>query len=60
MHNARIFVQWEAYDMKIDDRSLYRPKQKDMVALLDALQELFQESGDEVTPKQLKERMGSS
>jgi len=28
-----------------------------MVALLDALQESFQESGDEVTPKQLKERM---
>jgi hypothetical protein len=28
-----------------------------MVALLDALQELFQESGDEVTPTQLKERM---
>ena len=43
--------------MKIDDRSLYRAKQKDMVALLDALQEFFQESGDEVTPTQLKERM---
>ena len=43
--------------MKIDDRSLYRAKQKDMVALLDALQELFRESGDEVTPTQLKERM---
>jgi len=40
-----------------NDRSLYRAKQKDMVALLDAIQELFQESGDEVTPKQLKERM---
>ena len=43
--------------MRIDDRSLYRAKQKDMVTLLDALQELFHESGDEVTPKQLKERI---
>ena len=43
--------------MITNDRSLYRTKQKEMVALLDALQELFQESGDEVTPKQLKERM---
>jgi NADH:ubiquinone oxidoreductase subunit E len=43
--------------MRIDDRSLYRAKPKDMGALLDALQELFQESGNEVTPTQLKERM---
>ena len=52
-----ISVRWGKDNMKIDDRSLYRAKQKDMVALLDALQELFQESGDEVTPKQIKERM---
>ena len=39
------------------DRSKFRAKERDIVALLNALQELFQESGDEVTPKQLKERM---
>jgi hypothetical protein len=37
--------------MKIDARSLYREKQKDMEALLDALQELFQEHKNKVTPK---------
>jgi hypothetical protein len=40
------------------DRSKFRAKERDIVALLDALQELFQESGDEVTPKEVGERMG--
>ena len=40
------------------DRSKFRAKERDIIALLDALQELFQESKDEVTPKEVSERMG--
>jgi hypothetical protein len=39
------------------DRSKFRAKERDIVALLDALQELFQEHKDKVTPKEVGERM---
>jgi len=44
--------------LKTDDRSKFRAKEKDIIALLDALQELFQENRDKVTPKQVAERVG--
>lgn len=43
--------------MKTDDRSKYRAKERDIIALLDSLQELFKEYGDRVTPSKLAERM---
>jgi hypothetical protein len=44
--------------LKVDDRSKFRVKKEDIIALLDALQELFQEHKDEVTPKEVAARMG--
>ena len=44
--------------MITDDRSKFRAKKEDIVALLDALEELFQEHRDKVTPKQVAARMG--
>ena len=44
--------------MKIDDRTKFRATEKDITALLDALQELFQENRGKVAPKQVAERMG--
>ena len=43
--------------MKTDDRSKFRARKEDIVALLDALNELFQENTNKVTPKQVAERM---
>jgi hypothetical protein len=40
-----------------NDRSKFRAKKEDIVALLDALQELFKEHRDKVTPKRVAERM---
>jgi hypothetical protein len=44
--------------LRTDDRSKFRAKEKDIIALLDALKELFQENKDKVTPKKVAERMG--
>ena len=44
--------------MKTDDRSKFRAKKEDIVALLDALQESFQKYRDKVTPKEVAARMG--
>jgi hypothetical protein len=43
--------------LKTDDRSKFRARKEDIVALLDALLELFQENKNKVTPKQVAERM---
>jgi hypothetical protein len=40
-----------------NDRSKFRAKKEDIVALLDVLQELFQENRDKVTPKQVAARI---
>ena len=45
-------------DLKTDDRSKFRAKKEDIITLLDALQELFEEQGEKVSPKQVAERMG--
>jgi hypothetical protein len=44
--------------LKTDDKSKFRAKKGDIIALLDALQESFQEYRDKVTPKQVAARMG--
>jgi hypothetical protein len=44
--------------LKTDDRSKFRAKKEDIIALLDALQESFQDHKDKVTPKEVAERMG--
>jgi hypothetical protein len=44
--------------LKTDDRSKFRAKKEDIVALLDALQESFQKYRDKVTPKEVAARMG--
>ena len=44
--------------MKTYDRSKFRAKKEDIIALVDALHELFQENTNKVTPKQVAERMG--
>ena len=49
-------IKW--IDLKINDRSKFRAKQEDIIALLDALQESFQEHKDEVTSKEVAARMG--
>lgn len=43
--------------MKSNDRSLFRLKDGDIAVMLDCLDELFRERGDEVMPKDLAERM---
>jgi len=44
--------------LAMNDRSKFRAKKEDIVALLDAVHELFQEHKDNVTPKEVAERMG--
>ena len=41
----------------IPDANGYEPKERDIPVLLDSLQELFQEYGDQVTPTELAGRM---
>jgi hypothetical protein len=43
--------------LKSNDRSLFRLKDGDIAVMLDCLDELFRERGDEVMPKDLAERM---
>ena len=42
----------------IPDANGYEPKERDIPVLLDSLQELFQEYGDQVTPTELAEADG--
>jgi hypothetical protein len=43
--------------LKSNDRSLFRVKEGDIAVMLDCLDELFREHGEEVMPKDLAERM---
>jgi hypothetical protein len=44
--------------LKIEDRSKFRAKKEDIVALLDALQESFHEHKEKVTPKEVAAKVG--